>query len=329
MRHAAADAARRGAQRPHRLRAEPVGRAAAVPARRRSRAARAAPAAACPSMPRRSASAPGLAAIATATRTSRREVTRRACLLSRWVAADLYLQGDRGAARRAVARRRRRRSCRSGSATRASRTASCCASVRARLTATRDWIEASLRSEQDVTRRRGACIVEAGGACRRPAAVPSIARGHRACADRAGRLADLLRRVAAFGVTLARLDIRQDAARHTEALAAITSALGLGSYADWDEPARLEFLARELTSRRPLIPADLERHAGRARRARHVPHDRAHAGGLARRLRHHDDRAAPPTCWRWSCCRRRPASRRRCASCRSSRRRAICSTPAR
>ena len=52
----------------------------------------------------------------------------------------------------------------------------------------------------------------------------------------AGRLTDLLRRVAAFGVTLAPLDIRQDSARHTEALVAITSALGLGCYAEWDEP---------------------------------------------------------------------------------------------
>ena len=38
----------------------------------------------------------------------------------------------------------------------------------------------------------------------------------------------------------------------------MTSALGLGSYADWDEPARLEFLIRELNGRRPLIPEDLE-----------------------------------------------------------------------
>jgi len=73
-----------------------------------------------------------------------------------------------------------------------------------------------------------------------------------------GRLTDVLRRVAAFGVTLARLDVRQDSTRHTEALTAITSALGLGSYGDWDEDARLAFLVRELSSRRPLVPADLE-----------------------------------------------------------------------
>ena len=61
-----------------------------------------------------------------------------------------------------------------------------------------------------------------------------------------------------FGVTLARIDIRQDAARHTDALSAITSALGLGCYGEWDEPRRLEFLLRELEGRRPLIPANLD-----------------------------------------------------------------------
>ena len=44
-----------------------------------------------------------------------------------------------------------------------------------------------------------------------------------------GRLTDLLRRVAAFGVTLARLDVRQEAGRHTDALDAITRAIGPGA----------------------------------------------------------------------------------------------------
>ena len=33
-----------------------------------------------------------------------------------------------------------------------------------------------------------------------------------------GRLADVLRRMAAFGLTLVRLDVRQEAERHTEAV---------------------------------------------------------------------------------------------------------------
>ena len=69
-----------------------------------------------------------------------------------------------------------------------------------------------------------------------------------------GRLADLLRRLAAFGITLARLDIREDARVHTRALAAVTTRLGLGSYSDWDETQRVAFLLEELASKRPLVP---------------------------------------------------------------------------
>ena len=47
-----------------------------------------------------------------------------------------------------------------------------------------------------------------------------------------GRLTDVLRRMAAFGVTLVRLDVRQEAERHTEAIDAITRALGLGRVPD-------------------------------------------------------------------------------------------------
>jgi phosphoenolpyruvate carboxylase len=73
-----------------------------------------------------------------------------------------------------------------------------------------------------------------------------------------GRLTDVLRRVATFGVTLATIDIRQASDRHTEALDAITRALGLGSYAEWDESKRMEFLIRELPNPRPLIPPGLK-----------------------------------------------------------------------
>ena len=104
-----------------------------------------------------------------------------------------------------------------------------------------------------------------------------------------GRLTDVLRRVATFGVTLATIDIRQASDRHTEALDAITRALGLGSYAEWDESKRLEFLVRELPNPRPLIPPGLNDIAGRQRCARHVPHDRADASRIARQLRRHDD----------------------------------------
>jgi phosphoenolpyruvate carboxylase len=71
-----------------------------------------------------------------------------------------------------------------------------------------------------------------------------------------GRLTDLLRRVAAFGATLVRLDIRQHASRHTEALDALTRRLGLGAYRDWTEESRQQFLRRAMAGR-TAVPRDL------------------------------------------------------------------------
>ncbi|MBG6714938.1 phosphoenolpyruvate carboxylase [Pseudomonas aeruginosa] len=70
-----------------------------------------------------------------------------------------------------------------------------------------------------------------------------------------GALLDCLRRAATFGLFLVRLDVRQDSARHAAALSEITEYLELGSYDEWDEKTRLEFLLEELNSRRPLLPA--------------------------------------------------------------------------
>jgi phosphoenolpyruvate carboxylase len=72
-----------------------------------------------------------------------------------------------------------------------------------------------------------------------------------------GRLLDLLRRLQTFGVGLARLDIRQEADRHTELLAAITAWLGLGNYADWTEEHRQTWLLQELDNPRPLFSKHL------------------------------------------------------------------------
>ncbi|SEA43584.1 phosphoenolpyruvate carboxylase [Microbulbifer marinus] len=68
-----------------------------------------------------------------------------------------------------------------------------------------------------------------------------------------GQLKDTLRRLNCFGITLLRLDIRQESTRHMDALDAITRYLGLGGYADWDEDEKQKFLLAELESRRPLV----------------------------------------------------------------------------
>ncbi|MGR3914933.1 MAG: phosphoenolpyruvate carboxylase, partial [Gammaproteobacteria bacterium] len=74
-----------------------------------------------------------------------------------------------------------------------------------------------------------------------------------------GRLTDILRRLDAFGLTLLKLDIRQEAGRHAAAIDAITRYLGLGGYADWDEARRQEFLIAELHNKRPLIASTFPR----------------------------------------------------------------------
>ena len=61
-----------------------------------------------------------------------------------------------------------------------------------------------------------------------------------------GRLSDVIRRVVCFGLSLVRLDLRQEASRHTEALDAISRHAGLGSYTAWDEAQRMAFLSRQL-----------------------------------------------------------------------------------
>ncbi|WP_392552524.1 phosphoenolpyruvate carboxylase [Orbus wheelerorum] len=69
-----------------------------------------------------------------------------------------------------------------------------------------------------------------------------------------GPLLDTLRRIKSFGLQLTRLDIRQDSALHTEALNALTQELNIGSYADWSEDEKQQFLLSELASNRPLLP---------------------------------------------------------------------------
>ncbi|XP_009795584.1 phosphoenolpyruvate carboxylase-like [Nicotiana tabacum] len=81
-----------------------------------------------------------------------------------------------------------------------------------------------------------------------------------ACGDRPiadGSLLDFLRQVSTFGLSLVRLDIRQESDRHTDVLDAITRHLGIGSYKEWSEEQRQEWLLSELSGKRPLFGPDL------------------------------------------------------------------------
>ncbi len=72
-----------------------------------------------------------------------------------------------------------------------------------------------------------------------------------------GRLTDVLRRVAAFGSSLVRLDVRQHAERHAAALDAITRRLSGESYLGWTEIERQRFLRRAIEESIE-VPADVE-----------------------------------------------------------------------
>ena len=78
-----------------------------------------------------------------------------------------------------------------------------------------------------------------------------LATGYDEVAD--GLLIDIIRKVEVFGMTLVPLDIREESTRHKMALDAITKYLGMGSYAEWDEPTKLNFLQSELAGKRPLF----------------------------------------------------------------------------
>ncbi|XID74986.1 phosphoenolpyruvate carboxylase [Alkanindiges sp. WGS2144] len=72
-----------------------------------------------------------------------------------------------------------------------------------------------------------------------------------------GKLLDLIYRVSCFGIELLKLDVRQEAGRHRDAITAITRFLGMGCYEDWDEVQRQQFLLAELQNPRPLLPRHL------------------------------------------------------------------------
>lgn len=67
-------------------------------------------------------------------------------------------------------------------------------------------------------------------------------------------LLDTLRRVACFGLTLGRLDVRQESSRHSQVISDITEHYGWGRYDNWEESRKQAFLESELSSGRPLVP---------------------------------------------------------------------------
>ena len=184
------------------------------------------------------------------------ETTRRACLMARWTAADLWVREvDELRSELSMVTADEAVRARAGQAAEPYRAV--LRDLRHRLDATRRWLTDQLTSGAPGLPEAGrmaapdrigstADLLEPLQLCYRSL----VATGNELIA--AGRLTDLLRRAAVFGVTLVRLDIRQEAARHTDAIEAFARARG-ETYARLSEADRQRFLLTALEKpARPL-----------------------------------------------------------------------------
>ncbi|EJN35827.1 phosphoenolpyruvate carboxylase [Pseudomonas sp. GM84] len=187
-------------------------------------------------------------------------VTREVLLLARWMAADLFLR-DIDALAAELSMQQASSALREQVGDSAEPYRAVLKQLRDRLRATRAWAHSALTSNQPA----GADVLVDNRDLIAPLQLcyQSLHEcGMGVIAD--GPLLDSLRRAVTFGLFLGRLDVRQDAARHRDALSEITDYLGLGSYGDWDEEQRIAFLQTELKNRRPLLPAHFQPQADTA-----------------------------------------------------------------
>ncbi|UVL67961.1 phosphoenolpyruvate carboxylase [Pseudomonas sp. B21-031] len=187
-------------------------------------------------------------------------VTREVLLLARWMAADLFLR-DIDALAAELSMQHASSALREHVGDSAEPYRAILKQLRDRLRATRIWAHAALGSRTPagadvlVDNRDLIAPLELCYQSLHECGMGVIAEGP---------LLDCLRRAVTFGLYLGRLDVRQDAARHRDALTEITDYLGLGRYADWDEEQRIAFLLAELKNRRPLLPAHFQPQADTA-----------------------------------------------------------------
>ena len=184
------------------------------------------------------------------------EVTRQATWLARWMAAQLYL-GDLVALRRELS------------------LATASEELRAHVPDAPEPYRELLRGlvrRMETTREHARRQLESAHAASDSEPpylhvdelIAPLALCHRSLVETGneriaeGRLADLLRRIAAFGLTLARLDVRQESSRHTEALEWIARTRGLGAFAEAAEEQRITLAVRALDGAvAPVTDAEL------------------------------------------------------------------------
>jgi phosphoenolpyruvate carboxylase len=142
-----------------------------------------------------------------------------------------------------------------------------------RLQATIDWTTAYLKGNQVSLYNSLTFSAASSAAIKQPLLLPihktsdlldPLLLIHRSLMEKGmneianGSLLDVIRRVTCFGPALMPIDIRQESTRHSEALDAITKHLKIGSYLEWNEEKRREWLTSELSSKRPLLPRNAD-----------------------------------------------------------------------
>lgn len=174
------------------------------------------------------------------------EVTRRAGLSSRWIALSLYSREiERLRQELSMTRASEALRARVSDAYEPYRTL--LRGVQQRLELTRRHVEDRLSVRPARGGARGDELIDTAEQLAEPLRLcfDSLhATGNGVIAD--GRLLDVLRRLAAFGLTLVRLDIRQEAQRHAEAVELLARHMGRPGYQTWPEPQKIEFLAAAL-----------------------------------------------------------------------------------
>ncbi|MBU2709717.1 phosphoenolpyruvate carboxylase [Zooshikella harenae] len=177
-------------------------------------------------------------------------ITHQVLMLSRWMAADLYLRdmdtligelsmnecnqhllmevGNQSEPYRALLKR-----------------------LQTRLRVTRDWAESAARNDIEPT--ADVLLYKEDLLAPLKLCYQSLQDcGMHVIAN--GPLLDTLYRAHCFGLNLIKLDIRQDSSRHSDVIAELTNYLELGDYTAWTEEQKQAFLLKELASKRPLLP---------------------------------------------------------------------------
>ncbi|HXG54857.1 MAG TPA: phosphoenolpyruvate carboxylase [Vicinamibacterales bacterium] len=179
------------------------------------------------------------------------DITRRACLMTRWVALTLYAR-EIAALREDLSMTEATDEVRALAPGAAEPYRALLRGVHRGLESARRSVEARLADHADSASPPADEHFHTAEALAQPLrhCFESLhATGNGLIAD--GRLADVLRRIAVFGLTLVKLDIRQEADRHTEAVDVLASRMGHTGYAGWPEEQRLEFLIGALTDISP------------------------------------------------------------------------------